>query len=72
MLTATATEWTACETALPLDGETVATKIDDTKGCRNHAVLYRQGLLWVDPDSKMYMYYTPTHWHPIDPRGEGL
>lgn len=49
----------------PPDGETVNTKIDDGNGVRNVQPLKRQGRLWFFPDGSMYVYYTPTHWHPV-------
>lgn len=66
------TLWVECENELPPDGETVATKIDNAKGCRNEQPMYRRGRLWVLPESKMYVYYTPTHWHSIDTIGAGI
>lgn len=62
-------EWTECKDTLPPEGETVATKIDDAQGCRNEQPLKRRGRLWFQPDGPMYVYYTPTHWHPIDTIG---
>ncbi len=57
--------WVSCKQGLPLDGQEVATKIDDEKGCRNEFNLKRQGNLWFFPDMSMYVYYTPTHWRPL-------
>lgn len=54
-------------TDLPAEGELVHTKIDDAHGCRNKAMLYRQGGLWFIPDGSMYVYYRPTHWAPATP-----
>lgn len=44
----------------------VRTKIDDDQGLRNEQPLKRRGGLWWLPDGSMYVYYTPTHWQPID------
>lgn len=57
--------WYRCSSQLPPEGEVVETKIDDADGIRNHQVLKRQGRLWFFPDGSMYVYYTPTHWRPI-------
>lgn len=43
----------------------VRTKIDDGKGVRNEQPLLRCGRLWFFPDRSMYVYYTPTHWAPL-------
>jgi hypothetical protein len=50
------------------DGEELLTKIDDDHGARNEAKLTRFGNLWhTGPtQSSMYVYYTPTHWKPIN------
>lgn len=47
------------------EGVAVNTKIDDGKGARNEQLLTQKGRLWYFPDMSMYVYYTPTHWHPI-------
>ena len=65
-------EWIACNKLLPKDGELVATKIDDEKGPRNEQPLSRHGRLWFMKGGDMYVYYTPTHWHPIDTKGDGI
>lgn len=44
----------------------VETQIDDAKGVRNHAPLVRRGRLWWFVDGSMYVYYTPTHWRPLE------
>lgn len=49
---------------------TVMTKIHDVNGCRNEQSLKRRGRLWFFPDGSMYVYYTPTHWHPLENRSE--
>lgn len=64
------TKWIACAERLPPLGEPVATRIDDGHSVRNEGVLKRGGMngrLWFFADDSMYVYYTPTHWHPIDP-----
>ena len=55
-------EWIRCSKQLPPDGELVATKIDDARGCRNEAPLTRRAGLWFLADDSMYVYYEPTHW----------
>lgn len=57
-------EWQPYDTAP--DGIAVMTKIEDTCGTRNEQLLKRRGNLWFFPDDSMYVYYTPTHWKPID------
>jgi hypothetical protein len=57
-------KWQPIETAP--DGVVVRTKIHDTNGERNDQELKRQGRLWWVPDGKMYVYYTPTHWMPLE------
>lgn len=54
--------WIICADRLPPEREVVNTKIDDEKGERNEARLFRLGRLWFFPDGSMYVYYTPTHW----------
>lgn len=55
-------EWHEINLA-PAD-EVVWTKIDDEHGERNVQKLKRVKNLWWFPDMSMYVYYTPTHWHP--------
>lgn len=55
-------EWKTIESA-PED-MTVRAKIDDADGCRNEAMLVKQGNLWFSPDMGVYVYYRPTHWTP--------
>ena len=55
-------DWIRVHEAVPVEGVTVDTKIDDAKGCRNEQPLTRRGGLWFFPDGSMYVYYTPTHW----------
>lgn len=57
--------WKSVQDELPPDEEIVLTKIDDSNGCRNEAMLKRQGRLWFFPDGSMYVYYIPTHWRPL-------
>lgn len=63
-------KWIACRDRLPDRGVVVMTKIDDAKGCRNEHPLKLHDSpgsgLWFFPDGSMYVYYTPTHWHPIE------
>lgn len=49
------------------EGVEVMTKIDDECGVRNEQPLKREGGLWFFPDKSMYVYYTPTHWKPMEP-----
>jgi hypothetical protein len=58
--------WTKCRDELPPENVPVMTKIDDDKGCRNVQPLKRCGRLWFFADGSMYVYYTPTHWRPLD------
>jgi hypothetical protein len=46
-------------------GPVVWTKIDDDKGTRNEAPLFKSGNLWFVPDGSMYVYYGPTHWRHL-------
>jgi len=62
----TQTDWISVKHLLPPEGEIVATKIDDRQGRRNEGKLKRQGWLWFLPDGSMYVYYTPTHWRPME------
>lgn len=60
--------WHKMTTILPNIGEVVETKIDDSSGQRNESKLKRggnNGRLWFTPDGGMYVYYTPTHWRPV-------
>jgi hypothetical protein len=57
-------EWQPIETAP--DHVTVMTKIDDSNGPRNEQPLRRYGRLWFFSDKSMYVYYTPTHWKPLE------
>lgn len=57
-------EWQSIETAP--NGIVVQTKIDDGLGVRNEQPLKRGGNLWWFPDGSMYVYYTPTHWKPVE------
>lgn len=59
--------WIPTAVQLPPENQTVETKIDNAKGCRNEGRLFRQGRLWYVPSGDMYVYYTPTHWKPIAP-----
>ncbi|WP_250512653.1 hypothetical protein [Caballeronia sp. INDeC2] len=62
-------EWQPIETAP--EGEDVMTKIDDSFGPRNEQSLKRRGHLWWCPDDSMYVYYTPTHWKPMQTAQSG-
>jgi hypothetical protein len=65
-------QWRKISEELPPEGEAVNTKIDDARGPRNEQLLVRVGRLFYYPDHSMYVYYTPTHWHPIPHEGENL
>lgn len=56
--------WMSAETAP--EGKVVETTIDDGRSVRNQQSLKRSGRLWFVPDGSMYVYYTPTHWRPVD------
>lgn len=58
-------EWLPADEAP--EGVVVETKIDDGHGVRNVGTLYRDGRLWWVPDGRMYVYYTPTHYRPVEP-----
>lgn len=61
------TEWIAVVNQVPPEGIVVQTKIDDEQGCRNEQSLVRHGALWFFPSRReMYVYYTPTHWKPVE------
>lgn len=56
-------DWQPIETAP--EAVIVETKIDDGRGVRNVARLKRSGRLWFIPEGGIYVYYTPTHWRPV-------
>lgn len=56
--------WKPADTAP--EGVPVMTKIHDAQGVRNEWTLKRGGNLWWYPDGSMYVYYTPTHWKPVN------
>jgi hypothetical protein len=65
-----ATDWKPITPTEPADGEVVWTRIDDGRGVRNEARLYRAcrpgcNPLWWTHDGGMYVYYTPTHFKRI-------
>lgn len=62
------TEWIKCSDRLPAPDADVETKIDDGCGVRNEARLRRHSNLWWFTDMSMYVYYSPTHWRPLDGR----
>lgn len=55
-------EWKLVSKENPPKNRVIKTKIDDYDGVRNEAELKWDGKLWWTPDSKMYVYYIPTHW----------
>jgi len=45
------------------EGVRVVTKIDDTNGVINEAILVRQGQMWFTPNpAGVPVGYQPTHW----------
>lgn len=58
--------WIKVSNILPTEGEVVETKIDEGGKVRNEGVLRRIGRLWYLPNRSMYVYYTPTHWRPLN------
>jgi len=58
-------DWNPIESAP--ENQAVMTKIDDKNGIRNEHVMKRRGRLWFLEDGSMYVYYTPTHWMPLEP-----
>ena len=59
-------DWIPTTAQLPEAGVEVETKIEDDRGIRNQQSLVRDGSLWFFPDRTMYVYYTPTHWRPLE------
>lgn len=43
----------------------IMTRVDDGQGIRYERPLMWDGLWWLKPDTRMYVYYTPTHWMPL-------
>lgn len=66
------TNWINLKSSQPPQGELVATKIDDASGPRNEQPLRLRGRMWYVHDDSMYVYYVPTHWHPIDRTGDAI
>jgi hypothetical protein len=58
-------EWIRTIDRLPPNDKVVQTKIDDNQGVRNMQTLKRINNLWYQPDGRMYVYYTPTHWREV-------
>jgi hypothetical protein len=61
-------KWNHVKDQMPPVGVELETKIDDAKGCRNIATLKFHSNHWWFPDMSMYVYYSPTHWRPINPQ----
>lgn len=59
-------DWISLADRLPEERIEVKTKIDDGRGVRNEQTLVYEIGLWWFPDRSMYVYYTPTHWMPIE------
>jgi len=57
--------WQPIETAP--EGIEVSTMMKTELGePRQIQSLVRKGRLWFFPDMSMYVYYTPTHWSPLN------
>lgn len=48
------------------EGIVVWTMICNVSPARNKQRLRRRGGRWFFPDGKMYIYYEPTHWRPLE------
>lgn len=59
----------ACAEQMPPNGTLVMTKIDDGRGVRNEQKLaFHSNLWWTgEGGDAMYVYYSPTHWKPLEP-----
>ncbi len=57
--------WNLIDSATP-ENVVLMTKIHDANGARNEQALIKNRNLWWFPDKSMYVYYTPTHWRPLD------
>lgn len=57
-------EWISVKERLPEEGVIVHAMIGNNRVIEP---LKRHGRLWFVPDGHMYVYYTPTHWMPIEP-----
>lgn len=60
------TDWIRTSLHVPPEGEMVDTKIDDISGPRHEQRMTRRGQLWFVEGDSMYVYFTPTHWRPVD------
>lgn len=58
--------WIPLSQQLPENRVTVETKVDDAGGVRNVQNLRRYNALWFNENGKTYVYYTPTHWRPLE------
>lgn len=54
--------WNRCGDVLPPENKPVETRINDSGGVRNEAILVRHNNLWWFEDMSMYVYYSPTEW----------
>lgn len=63
-------EWQPIDTAP--EGVVVETRISDAGGERNVQRLERSGRLWFMPDASIHVFYTPTHWRPVENNDERL
>lgn len=62
-------KWQSTTQTLPAEGQVVMTAIIDENGERNTQKLKRYERLWYLEDGSMYVYYTPTHWKPVNNAG---
>ncbi len=69
-------DWQPIETAP--EGVVIQTMVVHRNGPRNVQPLVKRTrepgvtrpMFWTE-DGAMYVYYTPTHWQPLPPSGEG-
>lgn len=58
--------WERISDEYPKDNTLVYTCIQDENGNkRNEQILKRHSNLWWQPDGKVYVYYTPTHFKEL-------
>jgi hypothetical protein len=56
-------EWISVNERLPENGVLVHVMLIKS---RTVEPLKRDGYFWYTADDKMYIFYTPTHWMPIE------
>lgn len=57
-------KWINVNEELPKEGVVVHAMLGKRRVVTD---LKRRGRLWFLSDGSMYVYYTPTHWQPIEP-----